>query len=43
MELATEIVKLATALLGLLAAVFALMPKARGRSAKGKKKRGRRR
>lgn len=38
MELATEIVKLATALLGLAAAVVALLPTARGKPRGGKRK-----
>ena len=40
MELATEIVKLVTALLGLAAAVVALLPKAQGGSCqkKGRKR-----
>lgn len=38
MELAIEVVKLATALLGLAVAVVALLPKARG-DARGKQKR----
>ncbi len=38
MELATELVKLATAALGLLSALLALLPVARGDARKSKKK-----
>lgn len=38
MELAIELAKLATALLGLIAALLALLPKARGDARRRKKK-----
>ena len=38
MDLATELVKLATAILGLLSALLALLPTAQGDAREGKKK-----
>lgn len=43
MEFAIEVVKLATALVGLVTVVASLLSEARGRVSRGEKKKGRRR